>query len=484
MRSKDLETKLSEQDKALRELRKENRALRSKIKEVSSGRTSWKEKFLKNKNDSFVKKQRDISVIYGVSGIDGHKYDEVLVDMCVNIYVLGRSGFRGVTKILTYLNKALSWGLKELPCKSSVENWVQKAGCHLYETVDEEKYKDGYGIILDECMVVGQERMLAVLGVASTKTGAQALGLADVDVLGLHVKPSWTGESIGKALSGLTKKMGKAPAYVISDGASNLKNGIELAGLPRIYDSGHHIALLIEHTYKGTAEFESLSKEMALCKFKEVMKPTAYLLPPKQRTIARFMNLSTTVKWAKKMLGVQSSLNKEEQKAYGFLNNHIPIIGELSSVFELVNGLLQILKQQGLSHATVVACMDKFTYYKGCVYPKMQQLINKIKDYLETEKQKLPDSKTTWHVSSDILESIFGLYKSRKASNALHGITPFVLTLPVFTKIDSENNVVNINLKQALESVSMANLKQWNVNNLIENQIVRRNKMLKNQPIF
>jgi hypothetical protein len=365
-----------------------------------------------------------------------------------------------------------------------VENWVQKAGCHLYETVDEEKYKDGYGIILDECMVVGQERMLAVLGVASPKTGAQALGLADVDVLGLHVKPSWTGESIGKALSGLTKKMGKAPAYVISDGASNLKNGIELAGLPRIYDSGHHIALLIEHTYKGTAEFESLSKEMALCKFKEVMKPTAYLLPPKQRTIARFMNLSTTVKWAKKMLGVQSSLNKEEQKAYGFLNNHIPIIGELSSVFELVNGLLQILKQQGLSHATVVACMDKFTYYKGCVYPKMQQLINKIKDYLETEKQKLPDSKTTWHVSSDILESIFGLYKSRKASNALHGITPFVLTLPVFTKIDSENNVVNINLKQALESVSMANLKQWNIDNLIENQIVRRNKTFKSKTVF
>lgn len=484
MRLKDLETKLSEQDKALRELRKENRSLRSKIKDVSSGRANWREKFLKNKNDSCVKKQDYTSALYGVSSIDRHKYDTVLVDMCVNIYVLGRSGFRGVTKILSYLNKALSWGLKELPCKSSVENWVQKAGCHLYETVDEEKYKDGYGIIIDECMVVGQERMLAVLGVASTKTSAQALSFADVDVLGLHVKPSWTGESVGKAISGITKKMGKAPAYVISDGGNNLKNGIELAGLPRIFDSGHHIALLIEHTYKGTTEFESLSKEMAQCKFKEVMKPTAYLLPPKQRTIARFMNLSTTVQWAKKMLGVQSCFNEEEQRAYGFLNNYKPIIGELGSVFDLVNELLRILKQQGLSYSTIAACMDKFTCYKDCIYHKMRLLISKIKAYLETEKKKLPNGKTVWHVSSDILESLFGLYKSRKASNGLHGITPFVLTLPVFTKTDPENAVVNINVKQALESISMADLKQWNIANLIENQIVRRNKTLKSKTTF
>lgn len=484
MKSRDLEAKVSEQDKALRELRKENRALRGKIKDLSSGNSKWKEKFFKLRNESCVKEQIGLSTVCGVSGIERHKYDELLVGMCVNIYVLGRSGFRGVVKILTYLNKALSWGLKELPSKSSVENWVQKAGCHLYETVDEEKYKDGYSIIIDECMVVGQERMLAVLGVAATKTGTRSLALSDVDVLGLHVKPSWTGESVGKAISGITKKMGKAPVYVISDGGNNLKNGIGLAGLPRIFDSGHHIALLIEHTYKGTPEFESFTRQMALCKLKEVMKPTAYLLPPKQRSIARFMNLSVTVKWAKEMLGVQACFNEEEQKAYSFLNTHTSIISELSSVFDLVNALLTILKQQGLSHATIAACLDKFTNYKNCVYQKMRLLINKIMDYLQTEKQKLPDSKTVWHISSDIIESLFGLYKSRKASNALHGITPFVLTLPVFTKIDPEKAVINIHFKQALESVSMADLKQWNIENLIENQIVRRNKTLKNKPAF
>lgn len=41
--------------------------------------------------------------------------------------------------------------------------------------------------------------------------------------------------------------------------------------------------------------FKAFSAAVVAVKFKEVMKDTAYLLPPKQRAIARFINLAHTL---------------------------------------------------------------------------------------------------------------------------------------------------------------------------------------------
>ncbi|MDQ6480552.1 hypothetical protein [Dyadobacter sp. LHD-138] len=204
------------------------------------------------------------------------------------------------------------------------------------------------------------------------------------------------------------------------------------------------------------------------------MKPTAYLLPPRQRSIARFMNLSKTVKWAASMLGIQSGFNEDQQKAFDFLNSYKGLIRELGIVFEMVNVLLRILKNEGLCYGSIAACIEKCSLYNGPIYPKIERLICRIKDYLQGEKEKLPDSQTLWHVSSDVIESLFGLYKSRKASNSLHGVTPFALSLPLFTKTHRESSTIHCDFKQALESVFMANLKQWNTDNLIVNQVNRR----------
>jgi hypothetical protein len=84
-----------------------------------------------------------------------------------------------------------------------------------------------------------------------------------------------------------------------------------------------------------------------------------------------------------------------------------------------------------------------------------------------------------WNVSSDIIESLFGTYKSRKADNPLYGVTPFALALPVMTKIDPEKPKINIDFKKALEGTFMTDLKQWNYDHLIENQVIKRRRILK-----
>jgi hypothetical protein len=120
----------------------------------------------------------------------------------------------------------------------------------------------------------------------------------------LQAKTSWNGAAIAAALATVNHKAGHAPAYLISDGNGNLRKGCEQMAVLQVTDVGHQIALLLEPTYKNNEAFVSFNKAVAQSRLKEVMKSTAYLLPPKQRVVARFMNLLGRVRWAERILGM------------------------------------------------------------------------------------------------------------------------------------------------------------------------------------
>ena len=206
------------------------------------------------------------------------------------------------------------------------------------------------------------------------------------------------------------------------------------------------------------------------------MKGTAYLLPPKQRTIARFMNLSGIVNWAADILRVFDKLKPEEQETFAFLKTFQSLIKELEAVFEMTHKMLKIIKNKGISYETIAQCSILGTQYS----PKIPSILtDKIKMYFKDVKDKLPDATTIWHASSDVLESLFGKYKQIASPNKLNGVTPFVLSLCVYTNFDEHSKDMANQIKFALENVSMADLKQWEHDNLIDNQVVRRIKTLK-----
>lgn len=174
------------------------------------------------------------------------------------------------------------------------------------------------------------------------------------------------------------------------------------------------------------------------------------------------------------MLGIYPGLAEAEAQAYKFVQEHSPMIKELSSVFTIINELLEVLKKKGLSYATIASCIKRCGSCKDKLTDRVKLLLSKIKAYLKLEKTKLPDMQTIWHNSSDIIESLFGCYKIRKACNTLHGVTPFVLLLPLLTRTDTENNTIRLNFREVFQCVYMKDLKQWSKDHLIENQVVRR----------
>jgi hypothetical protein len=296
-------------------------------------------------------------------------------------------------------------------------------------------------------------------------------------VLDISVSGGWNSAKIKKVFSDMEQKTGTKPQYVISDNDTKLKKSIREMDYCHVADIGHTLALAVEKVYKSQADFQALSKALSAVKIKEVMRPAGYLLPPRQRTIARFMNLSASIKWAIRMLRNYSKLTKEEQQVFRFVKTHRKLINELNKVLEHINAILKQVKNNGLSAKEAQKCI-KMLQAKPGRSSRERKVIASIKKYLQQTSAKITTQDSVWHASSDIIESIFGTYKARKPKNPLYGITTNVLILPLLTKMDDNNKLTDFNCKQVLEGILLKDITAWKNTHLTENLVVKRQNKL------
>jgi len=347
----------------------------------------------------------------------------------------------------------------------------------VYETSGDSLQNTKYAQIVDESMMIGSEKLLLTLGVPAKHKG-RPLHSNDVNILNIAVANSWNAEAVGAQLKTASKKVGHDPRYVISDNASIMAKGIRDVGLRHQRDISHSLGMFLERTYKNEPDFKNYIQLMTEPKFKYNMKKIAYLLPPKQRTIARFINISGWVKWSSKMLDVYHSLQEEERAVFSFVPANASLIDELSEVTKCVKSIEDICKNKGLSKETVAACQQKIIrdLFRGS--DRMIQLGEAINKFLHDEV-KLIGADTAHNNSSDIIESLFGKYKARKSPNKLHGITPFILFMPLYTML-CKNTKNKFDFKKALEDTRIRQIEIWKKENLTPNLMQLRTDCLKN----
>jgi hypothetical protein len=394
----------------------------------------------------------------------------------VQLYVKSGCGFRGVVTILSILKELLNWEF-DIPCHNSIENWVKKSGLSIYKEPEKPLTQKDYAMITDESMMIGSQKMLLTLGVKA-KHQCKPLSHNDVEVLGMSVRPSWNSQAVCSELEDASKRVNHPPLYVISDNAGIMNKGIELFNSLRIKDVSHTLGMFMERVYNKDEEFNAYMKELSQVKLKQIMNPVAYLLPPKQRSIARFLNLSQVVEWSDKILMNYNKLTTQERDIFSFIPLYATFIDELRTVLSCINSIEYEIKHHGLSHKSANNCMKYIERGLVSENKRMMKIAEQIADYLKDEIKKLPSAKTCWNASSDIIESIFGVYKNRKSPNSLHGITPFVLFLPLYTRIGAKDDIVHFDFKNSLESVFMADINDWRKEKLPENLVYKRIKTL------
>ncbi len=174
----------------------------------------------------------------------------------------------------------------------------------------------------DHTIQVGTNQAFAILGIPA---GQMKLGraptLKDATVLSVEVKKSWTGENVRNAFERVFKKNG-FPGQVAIDGASNLKKGIlgVTDGTDRnlhvTYDITHLIANLLKKKYNGRMKSQRVMEKLALTTKRIAQTEIGYLVPPKIREKARFLNLPRLATWLGKIVAIKgSSVRKGNRSA-------------------------------------------------------------------------------------------------------------------------------------------------------------------------
>jgi len=394
------------------------------------------------------------------------------------LYTRVNCGFRQVVEIMEVINNAFDGFLGTLPCYNTIENWVKKCGLKVYETAGEPLQGVKYAQIIDESMMIGSEKLLLTLGVPAEHQG-RPLNCSDVSVLDIAIAESWNGEGVGTQLKKATKKVGHNPLYVISDNASIMKKGVRCAKLNHQHDISHSLGMYLERTYKEELDFMDYIKLMSEPKVKYNMKKIAYLLPPTQRTIARFINLSGWVKWSSKMLDIYHALRVDEQKVFSFIPANASLINELTEVTRCIERIEYICKHNGLSKETVCECRKEIGKHLLCGNLRMIRLGECIIKFIEEEALLIGTDVAVHNNSSDIIESLFGRYKARKSPNKLNGVTPYILFVPIYTKLSKNSIAQKFDFKATLEDKRMWEIDAWAKDNLSQNLMQLRSKRLR-----
>jgi hypothetical protein len=105
-----------------------------------------------------------------------------------------------------------------VPSFTGIRKWLGRIG--MYELKRENEYRDDWIFIVDFTVELGQQKALVILGVSpkyfqkEVGDNSRCLSHKDVEVLGIEIMDSTTGEMIEKQLDKISERVG-VPVYLL-----------------------------------------------------------------------------------------------------------------------------------------------------------------------------------------------------------------------------------------------------------------------------
>ena len=201
---------------------------------------------------------------------------------------------------------------------TTIGYWTQELGLSVYKESCSLFKDKRYALIVDESMMIGSEKLLLTLAMPAINTGS-AITEKDITIVDISIAKSWNGTSIKNVLEKVADKIGHKPEYVISDNGFTVCKAVRDAGYAHHSDISHTLGMFLERVYKKEADFQELSNNVQLARFKYNMQDVAYVQPPSQRSIARFMNMSKWIDWISRMQYLYHTLRDDIKSIYAFI---------------------------------------------------------------------------------------------------------------------------------------------------------------------
>lgn len=370
------------------------------------------------------------------------------------------------------------WFQGGVPCHTVIQNWVLRYGLYMLNSPKEKR--DDWIYILDHTIEFGQKKCLLILGVTLEKFQKNKCKIRheDVEVLGIDIEMKADGSSVHKSLKLASEKTGN-PIQIVSDHGSNIWKGVENfilesnSDIIQTYDVTHQASIILKKQLENNQRWKDFVVDVSYTKKSLVHTILAFMAPSKPKEKARWLNLENYLSWAysaiqqgkKEMEKLEKDKFKEK---VSWIKKYKKDIKIWTNMLLMLNLMKNEVKLNGLSSTT----LEMFTrnLEKSNIKintPELKEVYIQIQQYLLDETQGL--SKNPILGCSDIIESIFGKYKSFSSKSPMKEIGKSILTIPVFTSDVTPERVL-----KAMEETPAKNVDKWLKNKLSKSLFSKR----------
>ncbi|MDR0437545.1 MAG: hypothetical protein LBH22_04495 [Bacteroidales bacterium] len=345
-----------------------------------------------------------------------------------------------------------------MPSHTTVLNWTKKQGISQFMNFEFYNHQK-WVLIADESIQFGNKKLLLVLAVPEYRCSqSKPLSFKDLTPLVLKVSASWKSDAIAAEIKQNIDL--NQIAYCISDTGSNLTRSFKLLNCKYISDVNHKFSLIIQSVYEKNKSLDEYTKALSLLRAQKSMSRIARIVPPNQRIMNRFMNLTPLFEWGIKMIHLldNNELHDEEKAVLSFLEPLRDFINETYKILICLQEMKKVLKNKGFDDKSAKEAMNIFSKINTNSVNSLnvKKLIDEYFDDLSTTSK----GKTVC-CSSDIIESCFSKQKEIGKGNKTVGISDLCLCIAAMM---GQNNTEKT--RQAMETISIKKVKEWKRKNV------------------
>jgi len=416
----------------------------------------------------------------------GHHYPIGVISLFLLLVGQRLMTFRGAERGLPLLCDFfhLPW---PCPTRWAGRWWWLRLG--YYKLTRKLPQSDDWVWIADHSIQIGPEKCLLILGVRLRDLPAdeRCLTHEQVEPLTLYPVRQSNGEIVYQQREETQQRTG-VPTEILTDQGSDLRVGVRQYGIEHpttrsVSDIAHQAALLLKHELHDDAPWQSFTHYATQIRNELQQTPLSALIPPNQRSKARYMNLEPLLRWGRQLIAwwehpeplADYGLDPEKMRArlWG-LHSWKADLDEWEALWQRAQTTVQVVRHQGYYRDVeqVLEPQLSVPYSTERTQRMRQQLLLGVAH----EGQKAhPDERLVG--SSEVIESVFGKLKELEGPYAGRGFTGLILSAAAMVSTTTEEVI-----QKALETVPTKEVRQWLAEKLGNSFQAQRQALFKSTP--
>jgi hypothetical protein len=336
----------------------------------------------------------------------------------------------------------VEWGFDfPVPHFTTVRWWLLRLGYHKLHRPKEQA--SDWVWIIDHSNQIGQEKCLVILGVRVSQLPPPGekypLSLAQMEPIELEPVTISDKEVVYRQLEANAAKTG-VPRAIINDHGGDLAGGIGLfceehPETIEIYDISHKAACLLKARLERDEPWKAFAAKAGQTKCNIQQTEWAFLVPPNQRSKARYMNLEPLIGWGMKTLAIldnpgvdvlrYGSTERLEEKL-GWLRQFREQLKTWSEFEHTIDVSVDFVRTQGLYRGAAKDLRKRLRKLR--VGQSARRLGDDLTNFVAAQARPLRRGERL-PGSSEVIESCFGKFKSLERDQAKGGFTSLLLAL-------------------------------------------------------